>query len=95
MVRRFHGFYLDRLQQGLPLSEAGMRMQQADHLSQDEVRSVMLGMPFRKFEQRKYLSYDRQDVAYLRFQPAALAPAHAEDFATIRSRCEQSHHRVL
>ena len=35
----------------------------ADRLSHEDVRSLMLGMPFRKFEQRKYLEYDRQDLA--------------------------------
>ena len=47
----------------------------SDHLSPDEVRSVMLAMPFRKFEQRKYLSYDREDLAFIRFS-GPLASAH-------------------
>ena len=90
VVSAFHAFYLDRLQQGLPVERAGMRMQQADRLSQEDVRSVMLGMPFRKFEQRKYLSYDRQDLAYIRFQPALWRQLTAEDRATIRSQCERA-----
>ena len=52
-----------------------MRMEQATKLSLDEVRSVMLGMPFRKFEQRKYVSYDREDLAFVRIQSARVASA--------------------
>ena len=50
----------------------------------------MLGTPFRKFEQRKYLSYDRRDVAFLRFQPALWRQLTAEDRAAVRSRCEEA-----
>ena len=67
-----------------------MRMQQADRLSQDEVRVVMLGTPFRKFEQRKYLAYDRQDVAFLTFQAALWRQLTADDRIAIRSRCERA-----
>ena len=55
----------------------------------------MLGMPFRKFEQRKYLAYDRQDLAYLRFQPALWRQLTDEDRATLRDHCEQGDLRVL
>jgi superfamily II DNA or RNA helicase len=90
VVLAFHSFYLGRLQHGLLIERNTMRMQQADRLSQDEVRVVMLGTPFRKFEQRKYLAYDRQDVAYLRFQPALWRQLTADDRTTIRSRCERA-----
>lgn len=67
-----------------------MRMAQADHLSIEEVRTLMLGMPFRKFEQRKYLTYDRQDLAYLRFASNLWRQLTAEDRATARTHCEQA-----
>ena len=90
VVSAFHSFYLGRLQQGLPIERAAMRMQQADGLSQDEVRVIMLGTPFRKFEQRKYLSYDKQDVAYLRFHPALWRQLTPDDRTRIRSQCERA-----
>jgi superfamily II DNA or RNA helicase len=90
VVSAFHSFYLARLRQGLPIERATMRLQQASRLSEDEVRAVMLSTPFRKFEQRKYLSYDRQDVAYLRFQPALWRQLTVEDHATVRSRCDRA-----
>jgi superfamily II DNA or RNA helicase len=89
-VLGFHNFYLDRLQRGLPAELAGMRMQQAGQLSKDEVRSVLLRMPFRKFEQKKFLSYDKQDLAYVRFQGALWRQLTADDFTTIRSQCQQA-----
>ncbi len=90
LVVGFHNFYLSRLQRGLPAETAGMRMQQASQLSMDDVRSVLLRMPFRKFEQKKYLSYDKQDLAYIRFQGALWRQLTADDFTTIRSQCQQA-----
>ena len=86
----FHAFYLDRLRQGLTVERGGMRMAQADRLSLEDVRSLMLGMPFRKFEQRKYLAYDRQDLAYLEFPPALWRQLTDEDRATLRGHCERA-----
>jgi hypothetical protein len=65
-------------------------MARADQLSHEDVRTLMLGMPFRKFEQRKYLEYDRQDLAYLRFAPALWRQLTAEDRATLRTHCERA-----
>jgi hypothetical protein len=90
VVAAFQGFYLDRLRRGLAVERAGMRMGQADRLSLEDVRSLMLGMPFRKFEQRKYLAYDRQDLAYLRFQPALWRQLSDEDKAAVRGHCERA-----
>ena len=67
-----------------------MRMQQASQLSKDDVRTVLLRMPFRKFEQKKYLSYDKQDLAYIRFQGALWGQLTADDFTKIRSQCQQA-----
>jgi superfamily II DNA or RNA helicase len=90
VVLSFHRFYLDRLQQALRAEKTGLRMERANQLSPDDVRSVMLGMPFRKFEQRKYLFYDKNDLAYVRFQAALWRKLTAEDWGTIRARCEEA-----
>jgi Type III restriction enzyme, res subunit/Helicase conserved C-terminal domain len=98
IARRFHKSYLTRAQRGLVVERKTMRMEQATKLSLHDVRSVMLGMPFRKFEQRKYVSYDREDLAFVRFQSALWRQLKAEDLRTIREQCEQSiadyHERV-
>ena len=88
--RKFHRFYLTRADQGLVVERKTMRMEQATKLSLDEVRSVMLGMPFRKFEQRKYVSYDREDLAFVRIQSALWRQLKADDLATVREQCERS-----
>jgi hypothetical protein len=90
VVQAFHAFYLGRLQQGLPMERSAARMHQADRLSRDDVRALMLTMPFRKFEQRKYLSYDRQDLSYLRFHSALWRQLTPDDRTTIRSQCERA-----
>jgi superfamily II DNA or RNA helicase len=90
VARTFHSFYLARLQQGVVIERATMRMQRPDRLSYDEVRSLMLGMPFRIFEQRKFLAYDRQDMSYLRFHPALWRQLTPEDQTTIRSQCQRA-----
>jgi hypothetical protein len=90
VVSAFHAYYLDRLRRGVPVERAGMRMTQADRLSHEDVRSLMLGMPFRKFEQRKYLAYDRQDLAYLRFPSNLWRQLTDEDKATLRGHCERA-----
>jgi superfamily II DNA or RNA helicase len=90
VVAAFHAFYLDRLRRGLIVERPGMRMNRADTLSIEDARSLMLGMPFRKFEQRKYLAYDRQDLAYLRFAPALWRQLTDEDRATVRAHCEKA-----
>jgi hypothetical protein len=50
----------------------------------------MLGMPFPKFEQKRYLSYDKKDLAYIRFQAALWRQLTHEDLTTIRGHCEQA-----
>jgi hypothetical protein len=86
----FHAFYLKRIKNGLPAERRPARMAEADRLSIDDVRTIMLSMPFSKFEQRKYLSYDQRDVAYLRFNHALWRQLSADDMASIRQICNDS-----
>jgi hypothetical protein len=67
-----------------------MRMAQAGQLGSDEVRIVMLGMPFRKFEQRKYLAYDKTDLSYVRFSPALWRQLTPDDLALVRRGCQRA-----
>ncbi len=90
VVQSFQTFYRDRYRAGLPVERSGMRMLEVERLSKDEVRAVMLGMPFAKFERRKYMSYDKQDLSFLRFHPRLWQQLTAEDIATLRKCCEQA-----
>jgi superfamily II DNA or RNA helicase len=90
VVQSFHHFYLDRFQKGLPVERPLMRMAHADRLSADEVRSVMLTMPFRKFEQRRYLEHDKTDLSYIRFNSALWRQLTAEARESVRTSCERA-----
>jgi hypothetical protein len=90
VVQGFQSFYLDRQKNGLRVERAGMRMERASDLSLDEVRSLMLAMPFRKFEQRKYVAYDREDLAFIRFQSPLWRQLRDTDRAAVRNQCEQA-----
>jgi hypothetical protein len=59
-------------------------------LSEEEVRSVMLSMPFEKFERRRYLRYDRADLAFIRFAPGLWRQLKPKDLASIRQMCEEA-----
>jgi superfamily II DNA or RNA helicase len=88
VVESFHQFYLDRLHCGLPVERQTNNMARAGDLSGDEVRALMLRMPFQKFEQKKFMSYDRNDVAYVRFSSALWRQLSDEDKRTLRNSCE-------
>ena len=46
--------------------------------------------PDKDGKQRKYLEYDRQDLAYLKVPPALWSQLTAEDRATLRGHCERA-----
>lgn len=62
----FRDFYLDRKAAGLPVEKPRARMARVEELTETDIRQLILTMPFRKFAQRGFLSYDR-DASRLRF----------------------------
>jgi superfamily II DNA or RNA helicase len=90
VVQTFHRFYLQRLEKGMPVERGAARMADAGRLSEDEVRTIMLGMPFAKFERRKYLSYDKRDLAYVKFHPRLWRQLTDGDILSIRQTCERA-----
>ena len=90
LVRDFQAFYLDRLARGEHAEGRGARMTRADSLTHEEVRAVMLGMPFEKFERRGFLGYDPQDLAYLRLEPRLRRQLTDADFQALRATCHQA-----
>jgi superfamily II DNA or RNA helicase len=87
LARAFHEFYLGRRRAGLVVERASARMADPEAIMPDEAREVMLGMPFQKFEQKKFLRYDR-DVAFVRFAPALWGRLTSDDRAAVRATCE-------
>jgi hypothetical protein len=50
---------------------------------------VIVSMPLRKFQQRRYLDYSR-DVAWIRFNPDLWNQLSADDIDHIRLLCRES-----
>jgi catechol 2,3-dioxygenase-like lactoylglutathione lyase family enzyme len=90
VAAEFHEFDLGRLRHSRAVENPGRRMQKPDRLTLHEVRSVMLEMPFRKVEQRKYLKYDKEDLACIRFQSALWRQLIDLDRGTLGSECEKA-----
>jgi superfamily II DNA or RNA helicase len=90
VVRTFHAFYLQRRQDSLIVERAFARMAKAHELTEDEVRQVMLSMPFEKFERRQYLRYDGRDFAFIRFKAALWRQLSQTDFTSIREMCDEA-----
>ena len=64
-------------------------MSRVTELDDVEVQRVLLGMPFEKFERRRYLKYDR-DLAYVRFDARLWRQLGADDLKEIRTICQRS-----
>ena len=90
VVRSFHAFYLQRHQIGSTIERASARMANAQEMTEDEVRLVMLSMPFEKFERRRYLLYDRENSAFIRVSAALWRQLEAEDLTSIRQTCDSA-----
>jgi superfamily II DNA or RNA helicase len=88
VVGKFLDFYLRRQQAGLLVERANARMADPDRITLDIARDVMLSMPFRKFEQRKFLLHDRQNLAFIRFAPSLWRQLKPADLSEIKSICE-------
>jgi superfamily II DNA or RNA helicase len=89
VARRFQQFYRDRRVAGLVVERPGSRKVPVDDLDETSAQRLMLGMPFEKFERRKFLGYDR-DLAYVRFDPRLWRQLGPEDLEQIRSLCRRS-----
>lgn len=89
VAREFQTFYQQRSDSNLPIEQSPIRMARLSELSESDVRSIMLGMPFEKFERRKYLGYHR-DVAYIRFEPRLWRQLTDADLELLQSICAES-----
>jgi hypothetical protein len=68
VVARFRVFYEQRAHAGLKVERETMRMARVLEMSDADVQNLIVSMPLRKFQQRRYLEYAR-DLAWLRFNP--------------------------
>ncbi|NLY00965.1 MAG: DEAD/DEAH box helicase family protein [Rhodopirellula sp.] len=88
-VANFRQFYNARREQGLPVESLRNRMARVESMEPSDVQGIMLGMPFEKFERRKYLKYDR-DLAYVRFHPDLWRQLRPDDLQELRQVCNES-----
>jgi len=88
VAKRFLDFYLGRQQAGLLVERANARMANPGMVTLEGAREVMLSMPFRKFEQRKFLLHDRQDLAFVKFAPSLWRQLKPADLSAILSTCQ-------
>jgi superfamily II DNA or RNA helicase len=66
VVRSFRAFYEQRAETGLVVERRTMRMANVAAMTDADIQNVIVSMPLRKFQQRRYLEYCR-DVAWLEF----------------------------
>ncbi len=87
VAQAFRDFYHQRQTAGLPVERPSARMADPAAMTLEAARDVMLDMPFRKFEQRKFLQHDRRDLAFIRFAPALWRQLTAEDMTAVQELC--------
>ena len=88
-VRNFRQFYETRRERGLIVEAPRIRMSRVEALDDSDVRQIMLSMPFRKYEQRRYLKYDR-DFSNVRFHRALWRQLKPADLDELRAICARS-----
>ncbi len=69
LVHFFRNFYLQRLQNGQLSEKPGSRMERITELSDHDIESILLSMPFEKFERRKFIRR-LKELTLLKFDSA-------------------------
>jgi superfamily II DNA or RNA helicase len=89
-AQRFLEFYVDRQRSMLMVERENSRMANPENLQMEDAREIMLSMPFRKFEQRKFLMHDKQNLAFIKFAPTLWRQLAAEDLLKICRTCDEA-----
>ena len=90
LVERFRDFYLQRAAKGKTTEKPTITMSRVTELELSEIQSVVLKMPFEKFERRRYLEYDKRDLAYVRLSRPLWQKLSVADRVDLRKRCVES-----
>ena len=86
VTEEFRAFYARRSERGLVVENPAMRMADVGKISFDEVREVLLSMPFEKFERRQYFRYAR-DLAFVEMKPALWRQLGRTDMVELLRAC--------
>jgi superfamily II DNA or RNA helicase len=89
LVAAFRRFYEKRAEGSLPVETPKARMFRTADLTDAEVQNVIITMPLRKFQQRRYLDYAR-DVAWVQFTPSLWRQLSEFDLERVRTICQTS-----
>ncbi|NLJ29437.1 MAG: hypothetical protein GX433_15715 [Deltaproteobacteria bacterium] len=87
-MKTFWEFYKNRKEQGLAVEKPGMRMADVDTLTLDEVKQVLLPMPFKEFERRHYFRYARE-LAFIEMKPSLWKQLAPEDIEKLHRACKK------
>ncbi len=90
LVERFRGFYSNRAAEGKMIEKSTITLSRVTDLELSDIQSVLLKMPFEKFERRRYLEYDKRDFAYVRFSRPLWRKLSVADRVELRERCLES-----
>lgn len=89
VATRFLQYYQNRQEQGLIVERSQVRLANPERVTLAMAREVMLSMPFRKFEQRKYILPDRQNLALIRFYPSLWRQLTSDNLRELRETCQR------
>lgn len=90
LMERFRDFYLARANEGKTVEKPAISLSRVTDLELAEIQAIVLKMPFEKFERRRYLEYDKRDLAYVRFARPLWQKLSIADRAELRKRCVES-----
>ena len=90
MIERFRDFYLTRANEGKTVEKQTISLSRVTDLELGEIQAIILKMPFEKFERRRYLEYDKRDLAYVRFSRPLWQKLSIADRVDLRKRCLES-----
>ncbi len=90
LIERVRDFYLKRANEGKRVEKATITLSRVTDLELPEIQNVVLKMPFEKFERRRYLEYDKRDLAYVRFSRPLWHKMSVADRVDLRNRCLDS-----
>ncbi len=98
LAERFRDFYLYRHSKGETVEKTSITLSRVADLELSEIQNVIFKMPFEKFERRRYLEYDKRDLAYVRFARPLWKRLSQAELSDLRKRClssiEQYYQRI-
>jgi len=90
LMEKFRDYYLIRANDGKIVEKPSVSMSRVADLKLAEIQTIVLKMPFEKFERRRYLEYDKRDLAYVRFTRPLWQKLNVADRIELRKRCVES-----